>query len=70
MTGSFKAQFDPADGTGDWSICIPAGADKHDVLALGPVIDGIKSFLLPTVDAPDAPIEYALADGEIPDLTA
>lgn len=66
MAGSFKAQFDPADGTGDWSINIPADADMHDVLALGPVIEGIKGYLAPTV-APDQPVSYQLVERIDPD---
>lgn len=66
----FKAQFE-VDGTGNWSITLPADNDKYDVLALGPVIDGIKAFLLPTVQDADAPIGLVPNDGEdLPDLIA
>lgn len=63
----YRASFDPTDGTGNWAITIPTGADKHDVLALGPVIDGIKDFLAPTV-ATDEPVQYQLVEAiEPPD---
>lgn len=58
---AFKAQFNPAAGTGDWSITIPPEADMHDVLALGPVIEGVKDYLAPTV-APDKPVGYSLTE--------
>lgn len=64
----YKAQFE-VDGTGNWSITLPADVDKHDVLALGPVIDGIKAFLLPTIDQP---IDLVPVDDvtDLPDLIA
>lgn len=60
MAGDFKIRMNPSDGAGSWSITIPPEADMHDVLALGPVIDGIKGYLQPTVDVGDG----------TPDLTA
>lgn len=65
---TFKAQFE-VDGSGNWSITLPADNDKHDVLALGPVIDGIKAFLLPTTDEPIDLVPVEPGD-EAPDLIA
>lgn len=52
MAGSFKTEFAP-DGSGDWKIHLPVDADQHDVLALGPVIEGMRAFLAPTVNVVD-----------------
>jgi hypothetical protein len=70
MAGSsFKAEFD-TDGSGNWTITLPADCDKHDVLALGPVIDGMKAFLAPTL-AQDRPIDLVPTELRVPpDLTA
>ena len=66
----YRASFNPADGSGNWSITVPPEADMHDVLALGPVIEGIKDYLAPTV-APEEPVRYELVEAiEPPDLTA
>ncbi len=65
---TFKAQFE-VDGTGNWSVTLPPDVDRYDVLALGPVIDGVKAFLLPTVDRPDDPIDLLPAE-DIEDLIA
>lgn len=48
---TFHASFD-GDGSGNWSITLPADIDEHDFKALGPVIDGMKKFLKPTLDQP------------------
>lgn len=70
MSG-FNAKFQ-VDGSGNWEIGLPADADKHDVLALGPVISGMKQFLLPTVADADAPIGLVPAElvDDPPNLTA
>lgn len=56
MASKFNAEF-ASDGSGDWRIYLPANADKHDVLALGPVIDGLKTWLEPTI-APAEPPKF------------
>lgn len=48
MTGKFEATF---GDDGDWRLHLPTDADKHDVLALGPVIDGLRAFAAPAVDS-------------------
>lgn len=70
MTGSnYKATFDTS-GSGNWEITLPADIDMHDFMALGPVVQGIKEFLAPTID-PDEPVPYQLTDPPAaPDLTA
>lgn len=66
MAGKYEAQFS-ADG--DWRLHLPTDADKHDVLALGPVIDGLRAFAAPVVD--DGPIGYCLVEKlDPPNLTA
>lgn len=39
------------DGSGEWSITIPPEATQWDVVALTPVIKGIKTFMKPGVDS-------------------
>lgn len=61
----FKAELE-VDGTGNWAIVLPINCDRHDVLALGPVIEGITAFLAPGIDTP---IDLLPDDG-CPDLIA
>lgn len=70
---NYDISFDNS-GSGDWSVILPSDIDEHDFKALfepGSVIDGIKSFLAPTVAEPDQPIDYQLVNrAEPPDLIA
>lgn len=50
MAETWVAEFN-TDGTGNWQVVLPAEATFEDLEALAPVIDSVKDFLLPTVDA-------------------
>lgn len=39
------------DGSGNWEIQLPADASREDLLALSPVIEAMRDFIQPTVDA-------------------
>ena len=45
---NYQASF-KTDGSGDWSITLPVDCSEHDLDALLPVVNEIKTFLTPTV---------------------
>ena len=49
-TGRYEAHFD-TDGSGSWRVNLPSDCTYEDLMALAPVIDEMRGFVEPTVDA-------------------
>lgn len=49
-SGQYLASMDTT-GSGEWQVDLPADCTFEDLEALAPVIDGMRGFLEPTVDA-------------------